>query len=563
MKERIILLSLVFLGWIPCRTIAQGLASPPVTTFNPDTSLPKVQVPEFVITGKAEIELPRAYKPSIEIDSSYFQDKNLPGTVVNVPVGLSLSRQQQVGNNGFPNLFVKASIGHYTTTNYVVSGAAETGGGFVVNGSVNGGYSGGFIPFTMRRNVSVLAGISKDLQFDQSSMSSNSIEFGYSRSSYFLYGQLGPTSPYLRQNDDINLKLNSNMDLQNVPLAVGLTFDRSSIVDYWDAVESSIALDASTQIPVSSGWIGGHGTVQFGTHTVDAVTPSPVITLYLPSSNVNRSLYRINLGADYASAALDRDFSFSIGLNYFQYRDDSSSGIAKLFPDIRLNYRLSSESALFARYTGTIRQSGLSDLVSTDRFIDASVPLLSTQEYGLIAVGSRVAISNEVSLTPQFNVDLARYYPMFISGADNSSFLVYADRATVFSFSFAADYVKGDFDAAATLKFQKGRTNSLSDIPNLSPITFDLSAAYQFVPNLTLSGEMLLLSPRYADMTLTRKVGSAGLLSARLSYDVKLGTLPVEFFVEGQNLFNQRYFIWQGYQELPLSLFVGFSSRIL
>ena len=36
------------------------MESPPLTSFKPDTSLPKVNVPEFVITGKAQVDSARA-----------------------------------------------------------------------------------------------------------------------------------------------------------------------------------------------------------------------------------------------------------------------------------------------------------------------------------------------------------------------------------------------------------------------------------------------------------------------------------------------------------------------
>ncbi len=555
--------ALLALGLVPGIALAQGLETPPVTSFRPDTTLPKVQVPEFVITGKAEVELPRAYKPSIEIDSSFFQNKDLTGTVLNVPADLSLSRQQLASGNGFPDLFVKASIGHYTTANYIVSGAAETKEGWVLNGSINGGYSNGFIPYTMQRDFSVRAGVSKDLKFAQSEVSSNSIGFGYSRSSYYLYGQIIPASPYLRKTDNVSLGISSNMDLGDVPLAIGLNFDRSSISDYWNAVESSIGLDGSTQIPLPSGWIVGNASLYFGNHNINQESPSPVPLLYGLVTGLNRSMYHFKVGADYTNASVARDFTYSLGVNYFQYRDESANGIAKIYPDVRVDYKLNGNVAFFASYEGTIRQPTLVSLMSIDRYVDASSALLSTQDYAVITLGSRVGISNTVSLTPQFSASLSRDYPMFVSVPDNSSYLVYADRATLLSFAVRANYIAENFNADATLQFQRGTTSTLSSIPNLSPVNFEMNLGYEFVPHLTLHVQMLLLSQRYADLTLTDKVSSAGLLDAGLSYDVKIGTLPIEFFVDGKNLFNQRYFIWQGYQEFPLSLFVGFSSRIL
>ena len=40
--------------------MAQGIVTPPTSTFQPDSALPSVKVPEFVITGKTQVSLPKA-----------------------------------------------------------------------------------------------------------------------------------------------------------------------------------------------------------------------------------------------------------------------------------------------------------------------------------------------------------------------------------------------------------------------------------------------------------------------------------------------------------------------
>ena len=93
---------------------AQGMESPPITSFKPDTSLPKVNVPEFVITGKAQVDLPEPEKQSIEIDSSYFQGQNLQGIGIELPVN-SFSNQGTGNAGNTSSLFARASIGSYVT----------------------------------------------------------------------------------------------------------------------------------------------------------------------------------------------------------------------------------------------------------------------------------------------------------------------------------------------------------------------------------------------------------------------------------------------------------------
>ena len=188
-----------------------------------------MNVPEFVITGKAQIELPRADKPSVEIDSSYFQGKQLEGVGVNVPLNRSLSSQgSQNSGDERPNLFARTSIGHYTTTEYLLSGG---GGykGYDMNGSVSGDYTSGFIANTIQRSILLQGGVAKDFDIEQVGKLSNSLNLGYARSSYFLYGGQQPI--LLRKVNQFSAGINSNIEFGETPLAVELGFDRFSTED--------------------------------------------------------------------------------------------------------------------------------------------------------------------------------------------------------------------------------------------------------------------------------------------------------------------------------------------
>ncbi len=546
----ILFLTLVF-AW---RVKAQGVETPPVTSFQPDTSLPKVNVPEFVITGKAQIELPRADKPSVEIDSSYFQGKQLEGVGVNVPLNRSLSSQgSQNSGDERPNLFARTSIGHYTTTEYLLSGG---GGykGYDMNGSVSGDYTSGFIANTIQRSILLQGGVAKDFDIEQVGKLSNSLNLGYARSSYFLYGGQQPI--LLRKVNQFSAGINSNIEFGETPLAVELGFDRFSTEDWWDVVQSSLKLHLHTQFSLPSGNLGISGVFRAGNHTINSI---PIVNPALPP--LERSLYDLRAGANYSNSF--GDVSYSVALNYFQYKDDSSSGIAKLYPDLRANYKLNSDVSLFAGFYGTVDEANLLNFVSTDRYVDGWLALRNTQRYADFTLGSRVALSNELVVTPQFNIEALEYYPIFISTAINNSQLIYANKATVFSVSVAVKYTKENFSGDATLRFQTGTADSLTSIPNLPPVDLNFGAAYKFTPQFTLRGWFLFLSKRYSDLALTNELGAVGLLNLRLSYSTKVSTLPLEIFVEGKNLLNQKYFIWQGYQEFPLSLFIGVSSKIL
>lgn len=541
---------------------AQNVITPPITSFNPDSSLPKVNVPEFVVTGKAQIELPKAEKPSVQIDSSYFQEKRIGGIEMNLPVNRSFASRH--GNSGdvSPTLFARASIGHYTTTHYLLSGSGIVSG-YLINGSASGDYTAGFIANTIRRDVSIQGGASKTFGTEGAFEATNLLDLGYFRSSYYLYGQLSEP-PALRRIDQAYAKFVSNMEVGTVPLAVHLGFTRFSMDDLWNGVQSLLNLGVATRLSVGSGDLSLSGDFHAGTHTdkfngLSTLYQVPIDTG--PTASLNRSIYFLSAGAAYGSKS--GYFRYSFGLTYYQYRDDSSSGIGKLYPDILLDYKMSNDLSLFAGYSGSVRESDFSGFLSTDRFVSGPISLRNTQEYANITLGSRIGTLSSLTLIPKVNYQAFKYYPLFVSYQFNNSWLTYAETARIFSVSVTAAYREEYFSADITARFRKGETDLLTSIPNLPPFDLNLGASYKLTRNFVARGWFLFLSSRYSDPALTRKLDPVGLLHFRLSYYTKIASLPFTFFMDGMNLLNQKYFIWQGYQEFPLTLSIGLSSRIL
>jgi hypothetical protein len=543
---------------------AQGVESPPVTSFKPDSSMPSVKVPEFVITGKARIELPRADKPLVEIDSAYFQDKRLHGADVNVPVNISIGNQYDGNQGQTTGLYARASIGHYSTAEYLVSGAASVGG-FGINGSVSGNYTSGFIPNTLRREFSIDGGISKDISVEGGIKSSNSMNIGYSRSGYSLYGS--PDPALQRVTDETKFGMNSDMYLGELPLAFALSFDRFSLADDWDNTLSSLKLKATTQVQLSSGWLGFDAGILFGDHTLSATPSNPLLTQPGPVPSLNRSLYDISVGASYGNTLFLGSLTYSVGVVYFQYRDDSLSSAAKLYPDLRMNYRMNDVVSLFAAFNGAVREANLSGFLATDAFADGQLSVINSQDNADLTVGANLVLSDGLTLAPGFALQELKNYPVFLSDKALSSgylnYLHYASKAEILSFAVAARYVVQDFSSTLSLDYRKGKVDSLSSIPNMPPFEADLSAAYKISPEFGASASVMFLSSRYADLALADKLDPVGLLNFRLSYDFSISKLPVELFLGGDNILDAKYFIWQGYQEFPLTLYIGVSSRIL
>lgn len=541
---------------------AQGVITPPVTSFNPDTAMPSVNVPEFIITGKAAVELPKAAKPSVEIDSAYFRNKDLQGVGLDVPLNRDIGEQNLSLANEQRSLFARASIGHYSTTDYLVSGTDNIRG-FNVDGNVSGNYTSGFIANTVSREFSVRAGVSKDINSEELIKSSNSMDLGYTRSSYSLYG--GPQPTLVRSTGQIEFGVNSDMYLAEFPLAFSLGFNRFSLNDSWNNTESSLKFTASTQVQLQSGWLGFHGGFLFGNHTLSGSAYSQVPAPATPAAgaNLSRSLYDLQLGGNYRGSFLSGNLSYSIGLVYYQYRDDSVNAVAKLYPDLRANYRLNDRVSLFAGFNGSVRRATLAGFISSDRYVSGSLALLSTQNRADFSLGSRIELRNDFVVMPEIDFRSVYNYPLFFSDSTNISRLMYAGKADITSLSVTASYTLDRLYSDLTLRYQAGTADSLSSIPNLPGFDANLGATYRITNEFVARASFLFLSSRYADLALSHKLDPVGLLNFRVSYDFRIAERPFQVFAGGDNILNEKYFIWQGYQEFPLTLYVGLSSKIL
>ena len=543
-------------GGIVC---AQGVEAPPMTSFKPDTSLPKVSVPEFVITGKAQVDVARFSKESTEIDSSYFQRKTLAGLRMDMPISQSLSLQSSTSQ--WSNLFSTVSTGTYSTTSYLLSGNGEFDK-IRLNGNMSGFYTSGFTPQTIRRDISIQAGIAKDIEVDQGAKTFNSAAVGYSRTSFFLYGTGIPD--LLRTTNLINVGLHSDMNLGSFPLTAGLTFNGFSAQDYWKDVQNAVSLNLGTIFQMPSGNMKLSGVGRFGNH--DASIADTLISLH----QINHSFYNAALGLEYSNNI--GDFSYSIGMNYFQYADDLSIGIAKLYPDLRGTYRVNDLVSLFTRFYGDVESPDLSTFFNENQYVDADFPLRNSQIYADFTIGGDWIATQEILVTPKINIDASRYYPIFagfpfsVIGADTNRAdiqLLYANKATVLTASIVAQYKKDKFSADAALNIRSGTADSLRSIPNLDPFDLTIGGNYEIIPRFDFRAYVFVLSGRYSDLALKSRLSSVWLLNFHLSYDLKLGRIPLEIFADGKNVLDQRYYIWRGYQEFPIAIFIGLKSKIL
>jgi hypothetical protein len=542
-----------FGAYAPGLVNAQGIEMPPITSFKPDSSLPEVNVPEFVITGKAKIELPKPEKQLVEIDSSYFRSKELKEIGIDLPK-ITLSNQD-LRQSSTSNLFARLSMGSYTTLNYLAAGGSNISG-YNLHLGLAGNYTSGFEPYTIGRQLSIHASAEKDFQLEQYSKTVNVLDINYTRGSYFLYGNYAPADSLLRVNYNFDTQVSSDLEVGGLPVSAALSFNRFSMHDTKTEVQSSIELRGKTLIALESGSITPDGSFSFGYHTIGHQKPSG-----LTADTLNKPFYNLVFGAYYNNSV--GNFTYLLGAHYFQYSDDSSSGVAKFYPDLGGNYKVNDRLSLFARFGGAIMPADLSNIVHLGKYVDGAIPILNRQTYAEFVLGGKILATNDITVVPQVSYEAARYFPFFASAPSNDISLYYASKAKIFKVSLRSEYVKDRFSADIMLSMRSAKADSLGSIPNLSPFDMTAEVSYHMTKEFEVKESFLFFSGRYSDLALKSKLNGFALINLHLSYDVNGGLIPFEVFADINNLLNQKYYIWQGYREFPVVLSIGVSGKFL
>ncbi|MGC8653094.1 MAG: hypothetical protein ACP5US_03795 [Candidatus Kryptoniota bacterium] len=522
-------------------SIAQDIESPPVQAFKPDTSLPKVNIPEFVITGQVVYDIPRPSKPSVEFDSTYFQNRQMIGTAEKIQFANTLSNKYQMLSFTQNNLFASLGSGYYQSTNYLVTGTASYLG-YELNGGVSGYYTSGFEPNTMERNLMLQIGIERNFLLHQDLELKPLLSLSFRPSSFYLYGSSHKN--LLRKLSNLNVGLTGSTDLRYHPTSLNLTFNRYSITDSVNVTQYDFEVEAESLFDLHEGGLHTSAALSFGRHDVPG----------------GQSQYLIRAGALYEKEFAQ--FAIGIGLNFYQYRDDFSNGVGKLFPDFSIFYKFSYGNSVYLKYNGEVTKNDLSSLITVDRYLNGLTLLKYPEKYFNLTAGSNWKVNDQLSVTPEANFSLIRYLPTYYSDSTNDNFLTYSSRASILSLNFKGKYHTDFFSSEASFLFRLSTADSLSPIPNLPSYEFRISGNYKITSEFYIHAGFTFIPSRYSDITLVRRVSAVSLIDGRLSYRFQIESIPVTAFLNIQNLLNQNYYVWQGYREFPLTIILGLSSRI-
>lgn len=118
------------------------------------------------------------------------------------------------------------------------------------------------------------------------------------------------------------------------------------------------------------------------------------------------------------------------------------------------------------------------------------------------------------------------------------------------------------FDAGVQMNFDSGENDSLvtfnNHLPYLERIKFPFHLEYEINKTTNASVSFLWIGPRYVALNTDEKLSKFGLLSL---YVAKQFHKNIAVFIEGNNLFNQDYEMWQNYPAMGLYFGMGLKGN--
>ena len=519
-----------------------------------EAPLPKISLPEFVITGNEKIDLNIKPKQEKEEERIFVPDGPTPGSRLMEIEGVLFPKQikQFAQAPSALNGKLSAGYGFYQTPQFDGwFGQYDKTNSFILNGyyssseghldNVNaGGWKGG----AAARARYVMPESSFVLPYMQLSG-----DFRYGRESYYAYGSANPT-----EIKDISL-----FDLSlGVGSRYALPYKSLSGFDYTGTAGLRSFSFSSASASETEFSLGGVATTRFFNIALRGQIEyrTTDYTMNIPT----------NLGQWFAIKGEAQTLIFpsmqmTIALQQFFYRGSSGAGSGRLYPQLELRYFLTEDATMSAGFSPTVERNTLESISRQNKYVDDSVSLRHTDLPVVAFAGMEVTPFTELTISAKFSYKHTNNYPTFLD----------TTGAKVWEVQYLSNVrsTKVDVSMVYRLNEQQNITAYFSSqdvkqkdastvLPNIPAYSFGAVYHHFFDVGLHLEGLAEYVAPRYSNVANTRK--NAGYLFTSVKGEMELFE-QFRGFAEIQNLLNQKYYIWDGYQERTIYLLLGVSYQ--
>lgn len=528
----------------------QQPSSRPVDVRSPQEQvpLPKIELPEFVITGTGSIDPPAVDKGSVEESGLYNRNRleNMPGARDRGTIDLGERFKESLFATGeVRNGMILGSLGMFFSPVIAGSyGISSTGYGILGRASYR--RTKGFAPFTDASTASLGADgnmvfRSTNEYFDEVRLSGG---ISYDIRKYKFYGSKTPSVQ--RDWEVVGFGIGASSGIAApLPFHGRLNYQAHSLQDSSTVVtENHVTIAAGSQLPVFDVPVD----VQFAAElaTVSRATASAL------------SLIRLSIGSPRWSWG---DVSLRVTVNGYAVEGMSGQKGSYLYPDIRIQHQLSRNHSAYLGFHPSVSFATLRESSRRFPYLSSASVIRHTVDRLAFSTGIESEWSDQLRTKVSFEFRRSTDEPLYDDpAASGIGRLEYGGTTTIAGARVDAvanitpiDY----FGMALTARSGRNdRTNA--QIPYLPGFELSASYSHMFPIDVTVTAEISAYSERRAAAVASRTAPGGFWSGLKAEYE---GVERLTLFLNFENLLSRNDEVWSGYVVEPFRADLGISFR--
>ncbi|MBI2619620.1 MAG: TonB-dependent receptor [Ignavibacteriales bacterium] len=528
----------------------QQPASRPVDAAAPTahSSLPTIDLPEFVITGTTSVNPPDVQKGFLDEGGTYKRNplENSPGTRDRETIDLGARFKQSLltTSEGLYGI-AGAGLGTFFSANVFGSfGQSEKSYDFL--GDARYRRTRGFMRFTDASGGRLglkgsLIVRSESHLLDEARVSG---EASYGLSKYKFYGSLSPSLGRDWSNVRFGTRAVTSLNAPAV-VSAGLIYQALAVHDSSAATtENMVTIDAGGQVPVFDFLLDVKAGLRLTTVTSGSIN--------------NLSEASVTIGVPPRSWG---NFLFEISATGFAIRGMAGQQSSYLYPHLVARYSGLKNQILFLHFRPQVKYTTLREQIHINPYLSANMVIRHEIHRWAVAGGIESDWSSWLGTRMELRIQSVDDYPLFADSAASGIWaLVYGGRTSLAAFRVdaVANITTNDYFALAVTARTAKNSVYGSRVPYLAEFEASVVYRHRFPFDVSAGPALSVLGSRRASAQSAETVGSYLWSGMNVEYN-RIPGLSVS--LEIRNLFDRRYEEWKGYRAEPFSMVLGLSYR--
>jgi hypothetical protein len=520
----------------------------PIVSEPSDSSslaLPKIDLPEFIITGNEVVDFKEFSKAGVDLTLSPEAEASRGGLTrdpANTELGATWKERAAflppaAGLNGrfsacygsFNTPSFEGWFGtHSPRANVLLRAGFVSSDGYVPNADYRRGFSmihGGWqIPETFP----LMPGVVMDGNL------------GITGRSYRFYGSKTPLRERTVGTFDLGLGLASSIfDGFNQSSAVAL--QATSVDDSADAKERELSADFHVRGSVEEIDVRGSFGIAWNFYSAPSARNDPYVVQGQFSGR-----HQIAGGVE-----------LSGGVSLYAFRGSDTRTAARIYPSLGISWYAASAVRLFASLEPTIEHARLSDLMEDNPYLRSDVRIHPTDHTLRFSIGAEGDLASGIRSRLAFTYDRMNDYPLYSDpGLTGTWNIEYAGKTTFITLdgSLYAD-ISEDDQAGLNVTVRSTRNSETNaPVPYVSRVSVSGQYSHRFPIDVTVRSSLQMLGSSPADLSNSRSVPAYAVLSMGAEYSV---AYQLEILMSLENILNSEQRRFEGYPGSRRSVGIG------